>query len=181
MRQTRGNAQKFPKDPELLTQVTSTASAAESSSARSCSISDLTVTLGRGGAAAGTAYRQIDFRNRTTKQCTLNGYPRAVFFNSLGAQVGRSSYRVNVTGQAIKTVILEPGHYANAAIATPTAVNYPPQQCNRKSTANVRVYPLNQRDFVQLPLGVSICTIGPRSDGAFTTPVRAGRSKTAVG
>lgn len=138
----------------------------------------LSVTLGTTGAAAGTYYQQLLFRNTGARPCALDGYPGVSFTDAGGRQVGPAAKRSNVTGQPITAVVLDANQYANAAVGIPTAQNYPSANCHPVATTGLRVFPPGSFRSVVLSFKTTVCTTGPWK--ALVTPVRAGRSSTAV-
>src|ERR1700743_575743 len=62
-------------------------------SAPSCATANLHITLGSGGAGAGTDFTVLDFTNSGTSTCTLFGFPGVSLTNSAGAQIGAAATR----------------------------------------------------------------------------------------
>jgi RNA polymerase sigma-70 factor (ECF subfamily) len=150
-----------------------------------CRTSQLALSLGRGGVALGTSYRQVVFQNRGPAACTLTGYPGLSFADSAGHQLGLSALAVNLTSQPITTVTLAPGGFANASVGIVSPGNYQttPQPssstCHPAQASYLRVYPPNQRNAVLLAFPADVCSTA--SGRPLVTPTRPGRSDTAVG
>jgi hypothetical protein len=150
-----------------------------------CRTSQLALSLGRGGVALGTSYRQVDFQNRGPTACSLTGYPGLSFTDRVGHQLGPPALPVNLTNQPITTVTLAPGGFANASVGIVSPGNYQttPQPssstCRPAHVSYLRVYPPNQRNAVLLAFPADVCTTA--SGRALVTPSRPGRSDTAVG
>src|ERR1700722_20037259 len=88
-----------------------------------CATADLRITLGPGGAAAGTGFTVVDFTNIGAVACTLYGYPGASLTDASGAQIGAAASRDAVNKVALVT--LPAGGTANATFAVGTALDYP--------------------------------------------------------
>lgn len=122
-----------------------------------CSASDLKVTLGKGGAAAGTAYYPILFTNiSAAASCTLYGFPGVSFTGeTYSVQVGPAATRNHSSPEAVVT--LTPGAVASALIAVVDAQNYPPGPCGLTTASGVLVYPPNLTTAVGLPFNGYTC------------------------
>jgi Protein of unknown function (DUF4232) len=122
-----------------------------------CPASDLKVTLGKGGAAAGTAYYPILFTNISpVASCTLYGFPGVSFTGeTYSVQVGPAATRNHSSPEAVVT--LAPGAVASALIAVVDAQNYPPGPCGLTTASGVLVYPPNLTTAVGLPFNGYTC------------------------
>jgi hypothetical protein len=121
---------------------TTTAGAA---AAAPCPTSQLTVTLGAGNGAAGSTYFLLNFLNRGTVMCTLNGYPGASYVTgSAGTQVGAAASRVATPGATQQTVQLAPGASAHATLREINVANFPTATCTPTPVDGLRIYPPNQ-------------------------------------
>jgi hypothetical protein len=110
-----------------------------------CPTSQLTVTLGAGNGAAGSTYFTVNFLNRGTVVCTLNGYPGASYVTgSAGTQVGAAASRVATPGATQQTVQVAPGKYAHATLREINVGNYPTATCTPTAVLGLRIYPPNQ-------------------------------------
>jgi len=127
-----------------------------SATSTSCATSDLKVSLGQSGAAAGTFYQRVDFRNTGTEPCTLTGYPGVSFADDAGHQVGVDASRNPANASA--TVTLSPGSTAYANLGVPDWGNFPASNCSAAKATMLRVYPPNQRDSVLVPDAQKVCT-----------------------
>jgi hypothetical protein len=118
-----------------------------------CTASALTPTVGRGGAAGGTAYEtllltsHVKGTNALTGWCTLSGTPTTEFGNDLVrgtgiaefVAVGPAATKLTIAGRG-KTVTLKPGAVASVTIGIETAVNFePPSRCHRANVSRVRL------------------------------------------
>jgi hypothetical protein len=121
-----------------------------------CQRSALKVTLGKGGAAAGTAYYPILFTNVSSATCTLYGFPGVSFTGeTYQVQVGPAATRNHSSPEA--AVTLAPGSVASALIAVADAQNYPPASCGLTTASGILVYPPNLTSSVGLPFNGFTC------------------------
>lgn len=120
-----------------------------------CATADLRITLGTGGAAAGTGFTVVDFTNVGAVACTLYGYPGASLTDASGAQIGAPASRDAVNKVALVT--LPPGGIANATFAVGTAEDYPTATCTPENAAHLKIYPPNQTQPVVLPYKSTGC------------------------
>ncbi len=121
-----------------------------------CQGTALKVTLGKGGAAAGTAYYPILFTNVSAGTCTLYGFPGVSFTGeTYSVQVGPAATRNHSSPEAVVT--LAPGAVASALIAVADAQNYPPGSCGLTTASGILVYPPNLTTSVGLPFNGYTC------------------------
>jgi uncharacterized protein DUF4232 len=136
-----------------------------------CHTADLRVTLGRGGAAAGTVERPVYFRNRSGRACFVFGYA--------GFGLESAAHRVQpshvVWGATLATatrphrVVLQPGDRAETVLAwsdvsrVDESQSYP---CEPKS-AWLEVTPPDERTFVRVRFGAVVCDHGMLSSPAL--------------
>ncbi|QWF80249.1 DUF4232 domain-containing protein [Amycolatopsis sp. CA-230715] len=116
-----------------------------------CKAKDLKLSLGRGGAAAGTTYRPLLFTNVSDHDCTIQGFPGVSYVSGAdGHQVGAAAYRDGTKGPAIK---LGKGQVASADIGFATVANYDEAICNPEPVRGLRVFPPQERDslFIEAP------------------------------
>jgi len=115
-----------------------TASAA--GSAPTCRTSQLSVRLGNGGGAAGTAYQPVVFTNRGTGTCALRGYPGVAFVApATGRQVGSPASRN--PQQPVRAILVAPASSASALLGIADYQNFSPKQCLSRPVSGVRIYP----------------------------------------
>jgi hypothetical protein len=156
----------------------STPAASASGGAKSCLTSNLRITLGDGGAGAGTDFTVIDFTNTGTAPCTLLGYPGASLTNSSGAQIGAAATR-NPSKPAT-VVTLAPGAKASATLGVANAENYPASTCKPTAAAGLKVFPPNQTQPVQLSFSTTGCAV-TSTHQLSVTAVAAGAGQTVGG
>lgn len=117
-----------------------------------CPTSQLTVTLGAGNGAAGSAYFMLNFLNHGSAVCTLNGYPGVSYVTgSAGTQVGAAASRVATPGATQQSVKLAPGKSANATLREINVGNYPSATCTPTPVLGLRIYPPGQTAAAFIP------------------------------
>ena len=133
------------------TSSTSGGAAPHAASTRACATSDLKITQGTGGAAAGSVYIPIEFTNTSASPCTLYGYPGVALTTSMtpGSQVGAAASRSDARPRTL--VRLAPGSTASAILQIAQALNYPAASCAPVSASYLQVYPPGQTAAVYLP------------------------------
>jgi hypothetical protein len=144
-------------------------------SAASCLTSNLHITLGNGGAGAGTDFTILDFTNSGTSTCTLFGFPGVSLINSSGAQIGAAATR-NPSKPAT-AITLAPGAKANATLGVANAENYPASACKPTAAAQLKVFPPNQTQAIQLPFTATGCAVSSTHQLGVTA-VTAGAGQT---
>jgi hypothetical protein len=117
----------------------------------------LRISLGNGGAAAGTDFTIIDFTNSGAMSCTLYGYPGVSLTNSSGAQIGAAATRNPST--PVTRVTLAPGAKANAEVGIANAENYPTANCKPVSSSRLKVYPPGQTAAIEASFSTTGCTV----------------------
>ncbi|MFF4350447.1 DUF4232 domain-containing protein [Streptomyces sp. NPDC001530] len=144
----------------------STTAAPASTSLRTCTPSDLYLSMGRKEGAAGSLYWPIRFINTSTTSCALRGYPGVSVLNTAHHQIGPAATR---TGRPYATVTLTPAHSATAVIRTANGPIGGP--CLATGTY-LRVYPPASHTAVLIPAPWTICSnifqVGPiNTQGTF--------------
>jgi Protein of unknown function (DUF4232) len=120
-----------------------------------CQSSALKVTLGRAGAAAGTAYYPIVFTNISGSACTLYGFPGVSFTGeTYSVQVGPAASRNHSSPEHLVT--LAPAGTASALIAVVDANNYG-GGCGQTTVSGILIYPPNLTASVGLPFNSMTC------------------------
>jgi len=147
--------------PSQATTPAGTASGGQTSTApagtAACTTSNLRISLGNGGAAAGTDFTIIDFTNGGSTSCTLYGFPGVSLTNSSGAQIGAAATRNPSTPAS--TVTLAPGGKANAQLGVGNALNYPTADCKPASSAHLKVFPPGQTQSIEVAFSTTGCTV----------------------
>jgi hypothetical protein len=140
-----------------------------------CVTSNLRISLGGGGGAAGTDFTVLDFTNSGSAACTLYGFPGVSLTDSSGAQIGAAATRNPSRPSTLVT--LAPGAKANAELGVANAGNYPAQDCKPTSSAHLKVFPPNQTQPVVVPFTTTGCAV-PSARQLSVTAVAAGQGQT---
>jgi hypothetical protein len=155
-----------------------THSSAAAASVPSCLTSNLRITLGDGGAAAGTDFTVLDFTNSGGASCTLYGFPGVSLINSSGAQIGAAATRN--PAKASTLITLAPGAEASATLGVANAENYPATACRPTSAAQLKVFPPNQTRAIELRFTATGCAVSSTRQ-LNVTAVTAGAGQTIKG
>jgi hypothetical protein len=144
-----------------------------------CATSDLVakVVTMRGGAAAGSTYVPIDFRNVSAHRCVMFGYPGVSWTTGLrGSQIGDAAARV--TGYASVTATLAPNGTAHAWLQIADAGNFPASSCKPVNAHWLRIYPPDQYSSLYAKFTAQVCSgkITGGSQPLQVLPVRAGNA-----
>jgi hypothetical protein len=119
-------------------------------SASTCQTSQLSVRLGKSGAAAGTAYQPIVFTNHGSSTCALRGYPGVAFVApATGRQVGSAAR--HDPQYPVTTILIAPASSASALLGIATYQNYPPNQCLSHPVSGLRIYPQGNTAAAYVP------------------------------
>ncbi|MFB7505226.1 DUF4232 domain-containing protein [Streptomyces broussonetiae] len=137
-----------------------TPTAARTSAAvRTCTVSDLYLSMGRKEGAAGSVYWPVRFTDTSTTSCALRGYPGVSVLDAAHHQLGPAATR---SGSSYGTVTLAPGHSAASVIRTANGPVGGP--CLRTGTY-LRVYPPASRTAALIPAPWTTCSgifqVGP--------------------
>ena len=109
-------------------------------SALTCRTSQLSVQLGKGGVAAGTAYHPMVFTNHGSSTCALRGYPGVAFVApATGRQVGSAAS--HNPQQSVTTILMTPGSSVSALLGIANYQNFPPGECLSHPVSGLRIYP----------------------------------------
>ena len=110
-----------------------------------CHTVALAPSVGRGSAAAGTAYETLLIKNRSSHSCKLSGTPATQFGNFVGSGglvvfrgVGPAATKLTYAGRG-KTVVVKPGAVASVTVGIETAANYPRSKCAGANASRVRL------------------------------------------
>jgi hypothetical protein len=121
-----------------------------------CLTQNLTATTANPGAAAGSDYVDLVFKNVGGEACTMYGYP-GVSFGAGGPvqQVGQPASRDPQVSPLIVTLI--PNAHAFAQLQIADAGNYPQSTCRPTATTELRVYPPNNNTLLYVPYTSTGC------------------------
>ncbi len=115
---------------------------------------DVGVRSPSGGAAAGSTYYLISFRNTGSRSCVLDGFPGVSFVGQGdGTQLGAAAER---TGTA-RTVTLAPGRSTTSLLQVANAGNYPQRSCAPTTADGFRVYPPGSTEAAFVKQSVQAC------------------------
>ncbi|MFF7351361.1 DUF4232 domain-containing protein [Streptomyces filipinensis] len=142
------------------------APARASATVRTCTVSDLYLSMGRKEGAAGSLYWAIQFTNTSTTACALRGYPGVSALDTSHHQIGPAATH---SGSSYGTVTLAPAHSASAIART---TNGPVGGPCLRTASYLRIYPPGSRSAALVPAPWKTCSgifqVGPVNvDGAF--------------
>ena len=123
-----------------------------------CTTGDLKLGIAEasGGAAAGSNYLLITFRNTSSAPCTLYGWPGvSLVGDGNGTQLGAAAVRVDSGAQ--KTVTLQPGKQTTALLQVAQAGNYSSSACDPATADGFRIYVPNQKAAVFVKKSTPAC------------------------
>lgn len=104
-----------------------------------CTTGELSVSLGEGGAAAGSVYRALVFTNAGSRTCELRGFPGVSYVaGDDGHQVGPAAA---MSGERGGQVPIPPGGTAQAQLQLANVQNFDPADCHPVPVRGLRVYP----------------------------------------
>jgi hypothetical protein len=169
------SAASTPTSTETTSSAPATRTSAAPAGAAACSSSNLRISLGNGGAGAGTDFTVIDFTNSGGAPCTLYGFPGVSLTNSSGAQIGAAATRN--PSKAATLVTLAPGAKASAELGVANAENYPAAACKPTTSAQMKVFPPNQTQAVEVAFTTMGCAVSSTHQLSVTA-VSAGAGQT---
>jgi hypothetical protein len=169
------SAASTPTSTETTSSAPATQTSAAPAGAAACSSSNLRISLGNGGAGAGTDFTVIDFINSGGAPCTLYGFPGVSLTNSSGAQIGAAATRN--PSKASTLVTLAPGAKASAELGVANAENYPAAACKPTTSAQMKVFPPNQTQAVEVAFTTMGCAVSSTHQLSVTA-VSAGAGQT---
>jgi uncharacterized protein DUF4232 len=152
-----------------------TSASAAPAGAAACSSSNLHISLVDGGAGAGTDFTVIDFTNSGGAPCTLYGFPGVSLTNASSAQIGAAATRN--PSKASTLVTLAPGAKANAELGVANAENYPAAACKPTAAAQLKVFPPNQTQAIEVAFATTGCAVSSTHQLSVTA-VTAGAGQT---
>lgn len=137
-----------------------------------CRTADLSITLGKPGAAAGSTYYPLVFTNTGSTACTLHGFPGVSYVaGDDGHQVGAPAAWVGDKGRA---VTVEPGKTATAQLQEPNVHNFPDDVCDPTPVRGLRVYAPGDTRAAFVPQDGAVgCAAKSLPDGQFQLAVKA--------
>jgi hypothetical protein len=140
-----------------------------------CSSAALRLSLGHGGAAAGTAYTHVDFTNISSASCFMQGYPGVSLVSAgsnAGSQIGSDAKR-DATFPA-RPITLAPGQTAHTLLGVVDAGNYPPSACQPVTAHWLKVFPPDNTVALYVHFTTLTCASTSRPTMHVTTIVAGG-------
>jgi hypothetical protein len=138
-----------------------------------CNTGTLAIALGPGDAGAGTVYAPLQFTNRGSRPCVIQGFPGVSYVTGdNGNQVGAAAQR---DGARPGPVIIPPGGVASATLAMVQVLNFDQAVCRPTPVRGLRVYPPAERASLFVPIAQGTgCAGNPPSPQLRVTAVKAG-------
>lgn len=126
-----------------------TPSPSPTADAATCTVAELSVTLGESNGGAGSTDVPLVFRNTGSRSCQLEGYPGVSLVGDgngtqLGAPAGED------TSAPVTVLQLKPGDSVQAAVRVSDAANYD-TTCGSQKADGFRVYPPHSTEAVFVP------------------------------
>ncbi|WP_051792018.1 DUF4232 domain-containing protein [Amycolatopsis jejuensis] len=103
-----------------------------------CKAADVTLSIGKGDAGAGSVYRPLLIKNTSNTPCTIQGFPGVSYVGGAdGHQIGPAAFREGEKGAVVK---LAPGQSAAADLQFVQVRNFDPAVCKPTDVKGLRVY-----------------------------------------
>jgi Protein of unknown function (DUF4232) len=135
-----------------------------------CRTGALRPSIGRGSAAAGTAYvtlritNIVKSTNFSSGRCTLSGTPTTQFGTVTADAVltefhgiGPTSTRLTIAGRGT-TITLKSGAVASVTVGIETARNFPPSKCHKANVSTIRLVFHGGATLYYAPPRTFVCT-----------------------
>lgn len=132
-----------------------------------CTASNLNLSVGTTGAAAGTAYTHVVVANQGNATCTIAGYP-AVFLTDTSNNPIGSGAALN-PANAPQAITLAPGKTAHVTVGFPDHNNFSTPNACGNASVNIELYPPGATSALTAPLAQYDCP------GLATTAFDAGQ------
>jgi hypothetical protein len=127
-----------------------------STSGSACQTSALKVSLGKANATAGTTYYPLKFVNKTSKSCTLRGYPGVSAVTTSGKQIGAAAQR---SGGKVRTLTVKPGKQQSSSIGIREVGNFSASDCKPVTASGLKIFPPNASTAVTIKKKFKTCSI----------------------
>jgi hypothetical protein len=163
--------------PATTSSPPSTTPSSPTKSPAQCPTTGLTATVdaSQGGAAAGSSYIPIDFKNISSNTCVMYGFPGVSWVTGVGgSQIGSAASRETSYGSV--TVTLPPGGSAHAVMQIADAGNFSPSACQPVTAHWLRIIPPDQYTSLYAAFTTTVCSKKITS-GSFPLgimPIRSG-------
>ncbi|TWF81477.1 uncharacterized protein DUF4232 [Pseudonocardia hierapolitana] len=124
-----------------------------------CTTGELSVSLGDGGAAAGSVYRPLIFTNTGSHTCELRGFPGVSYIaGEDGHQVGPAAA---MSGERGGQVPIPPGGTVRAQLQLVNVQNFDPADCHPVPVGGLRVYPPGDTASLFVQMDGTGCSTAP--------------------
>jgi hypothetical protein len=124
-----------------------------------CTTGELAVSLGEGGAAAGSVYRPLIFTNTGSRTCELRGFPGVSYVTGDdGHQVGPAAA---MSGERGGQIDIAPGRTAIAPLRLVNVQNFDEAVCRPTPVRGLRVYPPGDTAALFVPMEGTGCAGNP--------------------
>lgn len=129
------------------------------------------------GVAAGSSLLPLEFRNISSRPCTLPGYAAVSFAaDSAGPDIGAPA--VQQHSSSAPALILQPGTFAHAWLQITDASNYPASACKPVTAGGLRVSFTTTTGSAFVPQHVTACARQPQDSTVLAVfPLQAGQAK----
>jgi uncharacterized protein DUF4232 len=138
-----------------------------------CTTADLAGSLADLGAAAGTDYQELLFKNISSAPCTTAGYPEVSFVDAHGSQIGASL--PEIPGPTARVVLVR-GASAAAMVAYHDGYLTSGPSCQPTAAAGLRVFPPDQTAALIVPTTLVVCGNTEATGTAAVSPLAAASS-----
>ena len=157
--------------PTPSASATPTATATSTPDAATCTVDELTLSLGQSDGGAGSTVVPIIFANSGSRDCELEGFPGvSLVGDENGTQLGAAAAEDDSV--PIEVFTLAPGDTVQALVTVTNAGNY--DDCGSETADGFRVYPPHSVDAVFVPTTAYAPCTDDSVELMRTTPVQAG-------
>lgn len=157
--------------PSPTPSATPTPTPTQTADAGTCSVDELTLSLGQSNGGAGSTVVPIVFTNTGTRDCQLEGFPGvSLVGDEDGTQIGAAA--AEDSSVPIEVFTLAPNDSVQALVTVTNASNY--DTCGSETADGFRVYPPHSFDAVFVPTTDYAPCVDESVTLMRTTPVQAG-------
>ena len=157
--------------PSQSPSATPTPTATSTPDAATCTVDELTLSLGQSDGGTGSTVVPIIFANSGTRDCELEGFPGvSLVGDENGTQLGAAAAEDDSV--PIEVFTLAPGDTVQALVTVTNAGNY--DTCGSETADGFRVYPPHSFEAVFVPTSAYAPCTDESVELMRTTPVQAG-------
>ena len=129
------------------------------------------------GVAAGSSLLPLEFRNISSRPCTLPGYAAVSFAaGSAGPDIGTPAVQEN--SSSAPGLVLQPGTFAHAWLQITDAANYPASACKPVTAGGLRVSFATTTGSAFVPQRETACARQPQDATVLAVfPLQTGQAK----